>query len=241
MIKVAICEPSGELANRIESLIAETAVFLPEAVQTEIYCSGHDFENALEQNEEFQLVYINMNMHDMDGITLGQKLRELFSSRETLLIYLSSYTGYSEQIFDLQPFLYLRIPFDEKDFTRKFLSVVEHLQRADDLFTCKKSGTVFQIRKKEIICLESIGHNINLSVSGKEDIQYRGVLKTEQDRLRTVNFIRPHLSFIVNLDYVEQFRSDSLLLCNQKLVPVSDLRIREVKQAVLKFWEYRNL
>lgn len=241
MIKIAICEPDHSQANVLEGLVSRAGKLLPERLETEVYLSGEDFINGLEQGESFGLVYMNMDMGDMDGVALGKKLRERFSSRETLLVYLSDRLSFDGEVFSVQPFLTVKTPVDDKDFMRKLFSATEALRQADDLFIIKQGRTTYQIKRRDIICLESVGRDIILSSSGREDIQYREALKNEQEKFQTVNFIKPHLSYIVNLDFVEQYKTDCLILTNKKQVPISELRMREIKQAVLNFWEYRNI
>lgn len=241
MIRIAVCEPANDTADALESIIAGLGGFVPEEIACETFASGRDFLEGLGRGDVYQLVCMNMDMGDMDGISLGRRLRETFSSRDTLLVYLSAFASFSEQMFDVQPFLFVRLPVEEKEFTLKLIRALEHIQQADDLFVCKKGRTVYQVRKSDIICLESAGRNMILSVAGKEDIQYRQAIKNEQEKFRTVNFLRPHSSYIVNLDYVEQYHTNSLVLHGGKIVPISELRMKEAKQAILRFWEYRNI
>lgn len=241
MARIAVCEPESGLAGNIETLIEKACGLITEKLETEVYLSGGDFLEGLAQGEAFQIVYMDLDMPDMDGFELGRRLREKFSARETLLIYISDAVSFGSGIFDVHPFSILQTPFGDKEFMRKLFLAVEHLQQADELFICRQGRLTHQLRKRDIICLESVGRDIILSADGRDDIQYREALKNERDKLCTINFLRPHNSFIVNLDYVDEYRSDSLLLRGNRLVPISELRMKETKQAILKFWEYRNI
>ncbi len=240
-MKIAICEPNFELSGKIEANLIEAGKLLPEKPDIEVYSSGEDFLSGLTENETFSIVYMNLEMGDNDGVNLGKKLRESYDSHETLLIYLSSSSSFGAQIFEVQPFLVIQLPFEKKDFMRRFFQAAESLQKADELYTCKKGGVIFQAKKRDVICIESDGRDLILSVSGREDVRYRGALKAEKEKLCTVNFVQPHASFIVNLDFVEEYRSETLLMRNKLIIPISELRMREFKQSVLKFWEYRNI
>lgn len=241
MIKIAICEPDSAASGNIETIILNAGRLLPSKPETEVYDSGEDFLAGLEQGEEYSIVYMNLEMGDMDGIELAKKLRERFDSRDVLLILLSSQESFGSSVFEVQPYLVIHTPFDKKEFTRKFYQAAESLQKSDDLFTCKKSGTTYQAKKRDVICLESEGRDIIVSILNREDVRYRGALKDEHEKFGTVNFVRPHMSFVVNLDHVEEYRSESLLMRNGLMIPISELRMREFKQQVLDFWEYRNM
>lgn len=240
MIKIAICEPSAALAGNLEAIILEAAGLLMEKLETEVYLSGEDFEAALQDGEVFGIVYMNLGMGDTGGVSLGKKLREKYSARDTLLIYLSEREDVPGQIFEAQPFLFLRLPLEHKDFVKKLYLAVENLQGLDSLFTFKKGSVFYQMKKRDILCLESAGRDIILYPAGREEIRYREAIKNEHEKLKAINFVRPHQSFIVNLDHVEQYHTDSMVLSNQLQVPISELRMRDTKKAILRFWEYRN-
>ena len=239
MMRIAVCEPNAAFAGKIEEIILEAKRLLTE-LDCEVYMSGADFERALLAGEVFSIVYMNLQMGDTDGITLGKKLRETHGARETLLLYLSSKEGFPEQIFEVQPFLVLRLPPDQKDFEKKLYMAVENLHQADSFFTFKKGGTTYQVKKRDVICLESAGRDVTVYAVNREDVTYRAAIKNEAENLRAINFVRPHQSFVVNLDHVEEYHSESMVLMNKMVVPISELRLKETKKAVLRFWEYRN-
>lgn len=239
MMKIAVCEPNAAFAGKIEEIILDAKKLLTE-LDCEVYMSGEDFERALLDGEVFSIVYMDLDMGDTDGVTLGRKLRETHGARETPLIYLSSKEGFPEQIFEVQPFLVLRLPPDNYDFQKKLYMAVENLNQADSFFTLKKGGTTYQIKKRDVICLESAGRDVVVYAVNREEITYRAAIKNEAEKLKAINFVRPHQSFVINLDYVEEYHSENIVLSNKMSVPISELRMKETKKAVLRFWEYRN-
>ncbi len=238
MARIAIVEPDLKLAGRLEALALRASGLLPEKLETEVFSSGEDFFGGLGEGGAFSLVIAEL---DGGGLEFGLRLRERFDERETLLVYISGQTGFDARLLETRPFLLLQSPVEDKDFMRGLFSALEHMQKSDELFIVKQGRITYQLKKRDIICLESIGREIVLAAKDHEDIRYREALKNEREKLKTVNFVRPHNSFVVNLDYVEEYRSDSLKLANRRLVPISELRSREVKQEILKFWEYRNI
>jgi DNA-binding LytR/AlgR family response regulator len=237
LAKIALYEPDIQLAGRLETLALKAAELAPERLETEVYGSAQDFEAGLAE-EAFSIVVAEL---DDDGLALGRRLRERFNERETLLIYISEQALFDARLLEVRPFLVIQKPFEDKDFLHRLFAALEHVLEAGELFVIKQGRVSYQIKKREIICLESIGREIILSAKGREDIQYREALKNEHEKLRTVNFVRPHNSYIVNLDYVEEYHSDSLKLANKRIAPISELRAKEVKKEILRFWEYRNI
>jgi DNA-binding LytR/AlgR family response regulator len=237
LAKIALYEPDIHLAGRLETLMLKAAQFAPERLEAEVYGSCGDFLAGLEE-EAFSIVVAEL---DDEGLALGRRLRERFNERETLLIYISEQALFDARLIEVRPFLVIPKPVGDKDFLHRLFAALEHILEAGELFVIKQGRVSYQIKKREIICLESIGREIILSAKGREDIQYREALKNEREKLRTVNFVRPHNSFIVNLDYVEEYHSDSLRLANQRIAPISELRAKDVKKEILRFWEYRNI
>jgi DNA-binding LytR/AlgR family response regulator len=237
LAKIALYEPDLFLAGKLEALLLKAAELAPERLETEVYGSAADFSAGLAE-EAFSIVVAEL---DEGGLELGRCLRERYNERETLLIYISGQALFDARLIELRPFSIVPKPFGDKDFLHRLFAALEHILEAGELFVIKQGRISYQIKKREIICLESVGREIVLSSKGREDIQYREALKNEREKLRTVNFVRPHNSFIVNLDYVEEYHSDSLKLANKRIAPISELRAKDVKKEILRFWEYRNI
>ncbi|MPM94213.1 hypothetical protein SDC9_141358 [bioreactor metagenome] len=55
-----------------------------------------------------------------------------------------------------------------------------------------------------------------------------------EKKLAGSSFFRCHVSYLINLSYIREIRSDSLLMADESIVPVSRHRKKELLSAVAK-------
>ena len=241
MIAIAICDDDIAVIGQIEHCIAKSRAF-PESqtgstYESEAFTSGEELCVALDAGRYFDLIFMDIEMERVDGITTGQLLREKYGHDSTLLIYISSHTKYHGRLFEVQPFNFIQKPIDASDFARKLKQAVTKIERGNEVFTVKKGHELFNVRKRDIISFESKGHTMILSISRGENIEYRGVFKTEAARLTDSFFIQPHAAFVVNLNHVCSFHGTHMIMTDGSLVPVSRNKAKDVKRAFMYLGE----
>ncbi|MDR1687477.1 MAG: LytTR family DNA-binding domain-containing protein [Clostridiales bacterium] len=241
MISIAICDDDITVIGQIEQCIMGSRVFpvSPHSgtYEIEAFTSGAKLCAELDRGRYFDLIYMDIEMEGGDGITAGRLLREKYGHDSALLIYVSSHTKYHGRLFDVQPFQFIKKPIDADEFTRKLKQAVKKIESGNEVFTVKKGWDYFNVKKRDIISLESSKHNIILSVSGAGSIEYRGAFKDEAEKLTGTFFIQSHASFVVNINHVISFHGTHMIMDNGSLVPVSRQRAKDVKYAFMNLGE----
>ena len=69
------------------------------------------------KQKEYQIVFINIVLKEKNGMEVGTELRRRYPSSITQLIYILDNTEYSTELFQNQPFYFLRKPL-EKEMVR---------------------------------------------------------------------------------------------------------------------------
>ena len=68
----------------------------------------------------------------------------------------------------------------------------------------------------------------------------RNNLKTLEKDLEPFDFLRIHLRYVVNLNYVEDYRRTSICLVGGVWLPVSDPHIKDVSNKVMNWFIARR-
>ena len=233
MLNIAICDDDNEIIGQIKRLICEAFPESQSAIEVTGYTTGSELCVTLDAGRYFDLIFMDIEMDSMDGIMTGHLLREKYGHDSSLLIYISSHTKYHERLFDVQPFQFIKKPIDADEFTRKLKQAVKKIESGNEVFSVKKGRDYFNVKKRDIISLESNKHNMLLSISGAESIEYRGVFKDEAKKLYSTYLVQPHSAFIVNINHVTSFHGTHMIMDNGSLIPVSRQRAKEVKYAFM--------
>ncbi|MDD7261983.1 MAG: LytTR family DNA-binding domain-containing protein [Fusobacterium mortiferum] len=204
-----------------------------------------EFENPIDslkylQENKVDIVFLDINMPELDGMSLGKILTKL--NPNIKIIFITAYRDYAAEAFEIKAFDYLLKPYSEKRITE----VLNNLTMIKDNSPTKEvekinKVTVFLDEKMVVLSLDEIYY---IEVSEKESLVYTqneiytSKLKISkwEEILPKNKFYRTHRAYIVNLDKikeVEPWFNGTFVLKIQDLkfkVPVSRNNIKEFKE-----------
>ena len=102
MIKVAVCDDDIATTGRIEDMLCRIAKrnYIP--IETEVFWEGEHLSEAVESRNNFDVIFLDIEMGQADGITVARKIRE--TDKNVLIIYVTSHESYMQESFSVRPF-----------------------------------------------------------------------------------------------------------------------------------------
>lgn len=114
MLRIAICDDDKILVTQIEEMLNR---YLDKKMidrYIEIFYDGASLERIYEKGDRFDIIYLDIEMSGKNGIEAAKSIRRL--DRDVLLIYVSSYETYFMQLFEVEPFRFIKKPIKETEF-----------------------------------------------------------------------------------------------------------------------------
>ena len=118
MLKIAICDDDVKMTGRLDTVLEEIAKRNFVKIDTEVFLDGGKLEKAVEEKMYFDIIFLDIEMGDEDGITAARKIRE--TDRNVLIIYVTSHESYMQESFSVRPFRFVVKPIEEKILERYF-------------------------------------------------------------------------------------------------------------------------
>jgi two-component system, LytTR family, response regulator len=197
--------------------------------------------------EKPDAVFLDIEMPGKSGLQLAEILLE--KGFKGNVVFTTAYNAYAIKAFRLSAIDYLLKPIQEDQLMQAVEKLKEEKENRNNAIRLKALSENLQEDRNEVLCIPSQNGFEYLPVSEVEyleaDGSYVNVYCTN-NRCKTVsknlkffeialadstNFIRPHRSYLVNLDYVTNYsKSDGgyLILKRNVQIPIS----RERKQAI---------
>ena len=182
------------------------------------------------------LIFLDINMPDISGLSFAKSM-----SDEYKVIFTTAYREYAVDGFDLKAVDYLLKPisferllqginkfFEETLATAPRQSEEIHIEKDDSIFV-RSERKMVKVNFKDIVYIESLGDYIKIHLDGQKVLITRDTLSNLEARLPTGDFIRIHRSFIVSMDKIETFTSDTIEIGMHE-VPIS----RSYRDAVIE-------
>lgn len=228
MIRVAICDDEKLMTAKIEELVIQAAVRRGVRTAVDVFYSGSGLMDYIRRGHEYDLIFLDIEMPDMDGIEFARNLRSM--SSEAVLVYISAHTEYAIQLFDVETFRFLTKPVDEKTFMQVFHKACDKILSGNRFFTYTSNKTVRRVRMGSILYFESRGRQVQI-VTTNESISFYGRLDEVEERLASehLEFLRIHKSFLVNMEHVEKLSCDRVRLRSGE-----ELRISQERQKLIQ-------
>ena len=113
MLKIAICDDDLGFTGSLETMVLEESRSTGNRVDTNVFSDGKTLLKSIQSGERYGLIFIDIEMEQVDGISAARKIRE--TDRSVLFIYISGYDKYLKDLFEVEPFRFLSKPLDKKN------------------------------------------------------------------------------------------------------------------------------
>lgn len=232
MINIAICDDDKPLTGVVECLLHKNAAEQGVDICCEVFFDGFALINAVtEQRMCFDLVYLDIEMENLDGIHTAQAFRA--KELPTLIVYMSGHEEYLKELFYTEPFRFLSKPIEEYEFRAIFFAACERLRRQTGYFTFSYQKAYYRIPFNQIICFESSGRVISVHLSEQNRSRntslpdrFYGKINEVEKQVTSKNgrFLRVHQSFLVNFDYIKTISSTEIEMLDGRIIQISEDR-----------------
>ncbi|MDR0793679.1 MAG: LytTR family DNA-binding domain-containing protein [Chitinophagaceae bacterium] len=183
------------------------------------FTNGLDAKKYLENNA-VDLLFLDIQMPDMDGLHLLNNLEEKPS-----VIFTTAYSQYAVEGFNLDAIDYLLKPFDFDRFLKAVIKAKEWMEYKQN--KTADAGYLFikynyhwnKVFFKDITLIEALDDYIKIYIDPKPLLVHMS-MKTAVERLPTDKFLRVHRSYIVAIEKILSWNKNSLRILD-KTIPIS--------------------
>lgn len=233
-MRIAICDDDEwELAHLLELI---TQYQLSRGVNYECFPfnNGSDFLSDL-KGGEYDLVLLDVLMTGINGIQVAQEVREL--DKNVKIIFVSSSPEFAIDSYSVEAYHYLLKPID-------VTSLFQLLDKAEsELFIQEEQGFVLKSRKgvlrisfAKLEYVEVINKTVCFHLTDGAIHEVTATLADfEEKLLSTLEFLKPHRSYLVNLRYIQAIGANCIVMKNGHNIPVSRQRRNQVYNAYMNF------
>ena len=179
MLRVAICDDDLKFTGQIEALVFHESKKLGIRVETEVFSDGKTLLNSIQNGEHYQLIFIDIEMEQVDGITAARCIREI--DRTVLLIYVSGYDKYLKELFEVEPFRFLSKPLDHVQFARYFKESYKRINETEVFYQFTFNKEIRKVPVRDIVYFESNNRIVYIHLKDGSDEHFYGKLNNVED------------------------------------------------------------
>ncbi len=215
MIKVAVCDDETVMCEKIKHMVSS---FLDRHKETyTVVCYGNGVRLLLSP-ADYDLIFLDIQMPGMDGMTVAGKLRE--KGFDGVLIFVTVAKEYMPDAFSVEAADYLCKPVDRRRLEAALERSLKRLKSRDEKsIVIQTVNWCRSIRVRDIYYCEVIDRKIYIHTrDGVMD--YYGKMRELEKKAGSWLF-KCHRSYLLNLDYLSEYRNGTVILENGEQIPVA--------------------
>lgn len=236
MIRIAICDDDREILNNMNRLLYKYQSKTLNELSVELFADGIE----LYKDADFFDIYIlDIITPNITGIELAKKIRK--SNESTVIIFLTSSPDFALESYDVSAFAYLMKPVvQEKLFKVLDKAILSCSNKLKNDVVIKTNGKIVDTPKESIEYVEVKRDKLVFYLCNGEVIETYGTISDVEKQLTYESgFIKPHRSFIVNMNYIKEINNKDILVSSRfPAIPVSKKRSKEIKTQYLNYMVY---
>ena len=175
-------------------------------------------EDAMSSNKFYNIAFLDIEIGDVSGLEIAKKLKD--SNKNIIIFFITEYEKYIDDAMDLFALRFIKKPLNYSRFYSGLDKAIELINEDDVEFYIKDTNKVLKIKSKDIMYIETLDHKTKV-VTSKHVYYTSNLIEYWQKKLTHISFYRTHKSYIVNLDYVDEYKRNEIKLTNGEIVAIS--------------------
>lgn len=236
MVYIAICDDESSITNQLLEIIKQYQIDKREEIHCDVYHCG---EGLLMVEKEYDIIFLDIYMTGIDGIETAKNLRKKDKTVE--IIYLTSYSGLTKEALSVHAFEYLEKPVNKEEIYKQLDDVIARIycKKVNDenrhhIIEFNGGKTKIKLSVDEIYFFEREDRRIKVITQKGNFILYETIASIE-DKLRQYDFVLPHQSFVININFIKDYFKDQIIMMNNDIIPIAQKRASEFKRCMRLF------
>jgi DNA-binding LytR/AlgR family response regulator len=232
-LTIALCDDDTLMLRVVASTVKSTLLKLNVNSEIYMYPSPLQLLGSL-NSQEFDLFMLDIDMPELDGISLGNRLRQ--AGLNTPIIYLSAMDDRVYDSFETRPFTFIR----KSRFIDDIYKVMKRFVDSSDNLNLKRlvvkesNNRTVSLELSRVLYFESEIKSQKVFLRDRKDpIHLKCTMNYLEDELRDYGFLRSHRSFLINCKYIQYIEHETIYLTTGDTVPLGRSKSDEFMEKYL--------
>lgn len=235
-LHLAICDDDADILSVVSGAIVSAFRRHGISAQVELFRRATDLERQM-RAQDFELLFLDIDMPGLDGITFAKRLRA--GNSRTDIIFISSR---EDKVFDA-------LRTNPSGFVRKsrFLEDVSAVIDQWMKNRPREERTKLLVQSREhtwnipldtVLYIEGSDKSQLLHTSNlPEPVPVRRSMQELEETLASSGFLRIHKGYLVNYKFIRRLENTEAVLTNGERIPLSRRRVQDIRSQYLELMQ----
>lgn len=227
-IRVAICDDAAADRSYVEAMVKRWADARGTAVELRQYTSAENLLFCLADQGGVDIALLDIEMGDMDGVTLAKRLRR--DSETMQIVFITGYSDYIAEGYEVEALHYLIKPVQEEKLFSVLDRGVEKLRKSEQMLLLKTPGETVRVPVYSVRYADVQGNYV--SIHAAKCYTVKMTLRELEQSLGDC-FYRVGRSAIVNLGEISRVTRTEIVLRDGSRLPLPRGAYDGVNRAII--------
>lgn len=235
MIKIAFCDDDMEVLHQMNELLDRYRVERNEDITYAAFQSPFELLTEIEKGIRPDILFLDVVMPGQNGMDVAKEIRQYDTNMK--IIFLTSSQEFAVESYSVGAYFYQLKPIWEESFFRLMDAVLAECEKKkkNSLILRSKDG-ITRIDLQQLEYCEVLGRKLLFHLEDGAVLESAGSLDDLAGQLMQYsNFFRPHRSFLVNMEYIQNISSRSIKMVNDAEIPIPHGKCSEIKNTYMEY------
>lgn len=214
-MRIAICDDQRKDSEYISAMVRAWAEERALPVSMELFPSAEAFLFQYEERKDWDLLLLDIEMAQMDGVSLAKAIRQ--DNQAVQIVFITGYSEYIAEGYDVAALHYLMKPVNQEKLFTVLDRAAEKLKQNEGYLTVQTAEQIVRVPWYTIRFLDVQKNYV--TVHAKEDHTVKRTLREIEADLDE-RFFRVGRSCIVNLDAIRRVTKTDVFLADGTAIPL---------------------
>ena len=235
MIKIAFCDDDMEVLHQMNELLDRYRVERNEDITYVAFQSPFELLTEIEKGIRPDILFLDVVMPGQNGMDVAKEIRQYDTNMR--IIFLTSSPEFAVESYSVGAYFYQLKPIWEESFFRLMDAVLAECEKKkkNSLILRSKDG-ITRIDLQQLEYCEVLGRKLLFHLENGAVLESAWSLDDLAGQLMQYsNFFRPHRSFLVNMEYIQNISSRSIKMVNDAEIPIPHGKCSEIKNTYMEY------
>ena len=227
---IAICDDEINIASSLKNQVEQFFSESEHTTEVSTFSSAEAFLFEYTENSAYDILLLDVEMKNMDGIQLAKKLRGDGFNGE--IIFITSHFEFCGEGYEVDALHYLIKPVSVSKLNEVIGKAVEKLLVEPPSVIINCDGETVKLYERDIIYVEAYLHYITIHTANGEHRVKENISSFEKKLSNT--FYKTHRSYLVSLKYITRISRNSVFIKGNKELPLARGKYDEINRAFIE-------
>lgn len=230
-LKIAVCDDDDNQREYLAEITASWAERARHLAEIRKYAAAGAFLFDYEEEKDFDLLLLDVEMPGMNGVDLAKKIRQ--ENKTLQIIFITGYYEYFSDGFDVSALHYLLKPLDGAKLCPVLDRAADNLAFRQRCILVADGEVSVKIPLTDILYIEA--ENVYIAVHTLRNVYRMRTALARFSQQLDETFFKVHRSFVVNLNHIRKITRREITMENGDSLPVARGLYGKVYEALVRY------